>query len=133
MDTASIQSHLNSIVLGMVAKGLVKPDARFTLSSDTDPHLFLSWDKVPGATGYNRDHHSCKGATPLEMLVTADEFVAALPSREETKLRNFMDALGNVIDLGRANGIDVAFVNPLTETMKKLSENALTYQRQAAE
>ena len=37
------------------------------------------------------------------------------------------------IDMGRANGIDVAFVNPLTETMKKLSENALTYQKAAAE
>ena len=65
--------------------------------------------------------------TLAEQFDAADAFVAAMPTAEETKLQDFMSALGNVIDLGRTNGIDVAYVNPLTETMKKLSENILTH------
>jgi len=66
------------------------------------------------------------------LIAKARKFIAELPTAEETKFREFMGALGNVIDLGRKNGIEVDFINPLTETMKRLSENALTDQRVAS-
>ncbi|MCA0846086.1 hypothetical protein [Salipiger thiooxidans] len=55
--------------------------------------------------------------------------IAALPSIEEANLREFQRSLGHLIDKGRYLGIDVAFVNPLAETAKRLSENALTFHK----
>ncbi|WP_391564592.1 hypothetical protein [Sinorhizobium meliloti] len=46
-------------------------------------------------------------------------------------MKQFMGALANVIDLGKDNGIEVEFLNPLQATMKKLSDNILTDQRAA--
>jgi hypothetical protein len=47
-------------------------------------------------------------------------------------MKEFMTALSDVIELGRQNGIEVDFVNPLVDTMRRLSENILTDQREAA-
>jgi hypothetical protein len=134
MDTKDIQKRLDAMIPPMLEKGLVKPEARFSMNSDASPHLSISWDKPNRpAHSYDRNWTSGKGETIEEQFASLEACISELPGKEETKLRNFMDALGNVIDMGRANGIDVAFVNPLTETMKKLSENALTYQKEAAE
>lgn len=133
MDTADIQKRLNAMIPAMLAKGLVRPEARFSLSADEDFSVHISWDRIPSQRAYDRVWHSAQGDTISERLDWAVALIANLPGKEEAQLRNFMDALGNVIDMGRANGIDVTFVNPLTETMKKLSENALTYQKAAAE
>lgn len=134
MDTADIQTRLDGMIPGMLAKGLVKPEARFSLNSDAAPHVSISWDKPNRpAHSYDRNWTSGKGETIEEKLSSLEAYISELPGKDEAALRNFMDALGNVIDMGRANGIDVAFVNPLTEMMKKLSENALTYQKAAAE
>jgi len=56
--------------------------------------------------------------------------IAALPCAEEANLREFQRDLGHLIDKGRDLGIDVAFVNPLAETAKRLAENVLTFRRE---
>jgi len=56
--------------------------------------------------------------------------VSGQPSPEERKFKRFMDAVATAVDVGRENGIDLEYVNPLAETLKRLSENALTYQPQ---
>lgn len=134
MDTADIQKRLNAMIKPMLERGLVKPEARFSLNSDGGPHVSISWDK-PNRPSYSHDRSwlAGKGDTIEELFSSLETAVAALPGKDETRMRNFMDALGNVIDMGRETGIDVAFVNPLTESMKKLSEKALTYQKVAAE
>lgn len=48
--------------------------------------------------------------------------------KSQRTLRAFMEKLGDVIDLGKSEGIEVSFVNPLVETMKRLSENIITHQ-----
>jgi hypothetical protein len=50
-----------------------------------------------------------------------------LPAEERDRAE-FTRLLANAIDKGRSIGIEVDFLNPLTETMKRLSENAITYQ-----
>lgn len=134
MDTKDIQTRLNGMIRPMLDKGLVKPEARLYLRADSTPSVSISWDKPNRPSfSYDRINFYGEGEAIEDRLASVDAHIAALPGKDETTLRNFMDALGNVIDMGREHGIEVAFINPLTETMKKLSENALTYQKAAAE
>ena len=66
------------------------------------------------------------------VLNKADEFIAALPSAKEAARTAFHGKLGKLIDEGREIGIETEFMNPLTATMKALSENILTDQRAAS-
>lgn len=52
----------------------------------------------------------------------------ALPSAEQAKLNNFMGKIGKLIDAGKSEGIDVDYLNPLIDSMKRLSENVITHQ-----
>jgi hypothetical protein len=38
-----------------------------------------------------------------------------------------MGQLGKLIDAGKSGGIEVDYLNPLLDTMKRLSENVITY------
>ena len=131
MNTNDIQKRLDAMPAAMTAKGLKRPNAAFTLSGNEGFSGRFMWDERKNGSSYQFSHH--KGETPEDILASMESWIAALPTREEAHMRNFMEALGGVIEQGRANGIEVAFINPLTETMKRLSENALTYQKAAAE
>lgn len=133
MDTADIQKRLDAMPSAMLGKGLRNPSAEFELNSNASCGIWLKWTKPSADRDYDKEYHSIKGETIEEMLDAADDLIADLPSKDETRLRNFMGARGKVIDMGRETGIEVEFLNPLTESMKKLSENALTYQKAAAE
>lgn len=86
------------------------------------------WTKFDGDADWLRAYSQ----TPEKAIAALVEAIAAIPSEDERNLREFQSDLGRLIDKGRAFGIDVAYVNPLAETAKKLAENALTY-RGAAE
>ena len=79
-----------------------------------------------------RDHNlgdydlkSFRGDTFEEVLDAADAFVAALPPINESRRREWMKDLGRHIDKGREIGIETEFLNPLAETMQRLSKNAI--------
>jgi hypothetical protein len=63
-----------------------------------------------------------------QAFADARAFVAALPSKEEIEHAEFMKMVGRAIDRGRDMGIEVQFLNPLSEMMKALATNALTKQ-----
>ena len=135
MFDTEIFARINALSDAMLAKGLVKPEAAVVLIAHSGGwRVNLSWAKA-AFTSQDRyysydeqDHFYRSGDDIEEALSAADAHIATLPSRDEAKLRHFMTALGDVIDMGRANTIEVEFVNPLVETMKRLSENALTFQ-----
>lgn len=129
METNTIQTRLNVLAKAMMAKGLRNPDPKFYLRANAEPHVYLSWDNVQDR--FNNRYEFFTGSGIAAILDKADAFVAALPSPDETRLNEFMAALGSAIDLGRQNNIEVEFVNPLIATMKRLSENVLTDQRSA--
>lgn len=60
-----------------------------------------------------------------EALDAADAFVAAIPPINESRRREWMKDLGRHIDKGREIGIETEFLNPLAETMQRLSKNAI--------
>lgn len=60
------------------------------------------------------------------LLDKVQRSVDALTSIEDAKRDAFIAAVGRLIDHGREIGVDVAFLNPLTEMMTKLSTNIIT-------
>lgn len=134
MDTAAIQKRIDRMPAAMAAKGLYSPNAEFVLDANGGCRVALRWYKsVEDKQNYRGSFDWFREGSIADQLDAADKFIADLPSKDETRFREFMGALGGVIDLGKDNGIEVEFLNPLRATMKKLSENALAYQPQAAE
>lgn len=135
MDTKEIQKRLDALMTAMVAKGLKTPCAQFDAESGkVEFCIYLRWQdptRIGGSSFVTDPFKFVKGKNPEKIFEEAGAFIATLPSAEEAKLRQFMGALANVIDLGKSNGIEVEFMNPLAATMKKLSENILTDQRAA--
>jgi hypothetical protein len=128
-NTENIQKRLDGISGVMVAKGLREPHAQFNLKSHMQPDAHLRWKPAKDRGSYSSDKYEwIKGDSIEALLSNAEAFVAALPDRDQVRFNEFMTALGGVIDLGKENGIEVEFLNPLVATMKRLSENALTHQ-----
>lgn len=61
------------------------------------------------------------------LFARANTFADGLPSIQEAKRNDFIASLGRIIDKGREIGIEVEFLNPLTEMMGKLSTNIIEY------
>jgi hypothetical protein len=69
--------------------------------------------------------------TPIDdgfeaLFVRADAYVNGMKSIVDAKKEAFVAAIGRLIDQGRAIGIEVEYMNPLTEMMGKLSTNIIT-------
>ena len=126
MNAAEIQKEIDALVPLMVDKGLRNPRVTFDFVSGAIlPSMWLMHD-IPGQI--SGGWHSIRGDDIPEIFANAREFIADLPDPEEARKQEFITQLAALIDLGRENGIDLAFVNPLQETMKRLAENALTHE-----
>jgi len=121
MYSDDIQNRLNAMSKALLTKGKSRPTIRITMRSDEGPSLTVQ----TGEYGVNEKLEFIRGNSIDEMLDKADAFIANLPDAEEARRHEFMTQLAKTIELGRANGIDVEFVNPLIEQMKKLSANAI--------
>lgn len=104
---------------------------RFEAQPFISPTLRVSDDGKARISLY-RDFNSGKyeigtanGQTFEEALDAADAVVAALPPINEARRREWMKDLGRHIDKGREIGIETEFLNPLSETMQRLSKNAI--------
>lgn len=129
MTIADVQRRLDALPSGMSAKGLREPRAEFTIAANSELRGYLAWkDK---AKSFGEAYEFFKGKSAADVLAKIEAFIAKLPPPEETRMKEFMTALSDVIELGRQNGVDVEFINPLTEAMKRLSSNILTDRRAA--
>lgn len=132
MNLDEIQTRTNALSDAMGTKGMSGPKASAQVNSHSQPYVMLQWRKRdrPDRSGYSSEteYEWFRSDTLEDAFTDATAFVDAQPSPDERRMSEFMSALGSVIELGRENGIEVGFVNPLVETMKKLSENALTHQ-----
>lgn len=125
MDAQEIQSRMDDLSRAMLAKGLRNPEPTVMMQAHVAPCVYMHW----GRWGEPDERTEIVRDPDIrEAIQSAFDLVNGLPSPEEAKRQQFMSSLAKVIDLGRENGIEVDFLNPLTETMKRLSENALTYQ-----
>lgn len=85
----------------------------------THDELADGWDNVPA------DPDKWLDAAFTEAFA----WIEQIPSQAEREHNAFVRQVGRLIDSGREIGIDVAFLNPLTDMMKRLSENILEDKR----
>lgn len=111
-------------------KGYIKPQVTF----------YVNWfgcDQISAKIGYRASDFASeithfpgvdvnKGWEALINVVETK--IAEIPPIVETKRKEFLNAVGKLIDQGRDIGIEVDFLNPLTEMMKALSSNIITDQ-----
>lgn len=65
----------------------------------------------------------------FEALITdSEDYINGLKSVAEIQKDEFIAAVGRLIDQGKEIGIEVDFLNPLTDMMTKLSSNIITHQ-----
>ncbi len=131
MEQSEMKHKVDALANAALAKGLREPEVSVHVKSyQTAPSILLCWkDK---SRNFQSTYRSFTEDTLEGSFLIANEYVENLPTPEQTRLNEFMALLGKTIDLGKDNGVDVEFLNPLTATMKRLSENALTFQKSAA-
>lgn len=132
MDGKIIQKRVDDIAAAMLAKGLRTPHVQAEFRSNRDTQIYVKWKSGIGrSASLGDDKYKFFNGDMAECLEKAAAFIAKMPTPEQAKLQDFMAAVGEVIDLGRKHDIAVEFLNPLTDMMKRLSENALTDKRAA--
>ena len=132
-DTVTIETikrDMDALAVMLADKGFALPEARISISSG-DAHEGRLWLLAKGEKyqHINEVLYSAKCDTYDAQLADVRAWIDAQPDANKRHLHEFMGALGKLIDKGRDLGIPVDFVNPLTDTMKRLSENVITDQR----
>lgn len=131
-ELSEVQAIVNELAAALLARGVVKPEVEYQVRANMEGMIWLSWVK-DSAVHDNDRHYSRHKGIPAVAAEAAREAIAAMPDAATRRKTAFLAELDKVIDIGRRNGIEVDFVNPLVETMKRLSENIITHQKAGAQ
>lgn len=123
-----IYAAINPLPATLSAKGKKRPEVEFCIEANARLSICLKWVKPQSNNDWDREYKTFLGERFDVVLAEAVSFIEELPSAEQAKLHDFMGQLGKLIDNGKLVGIEVEFMNPLVATMKRLSENIITYQ-----
>ena len=133
MTPEKIQAEVDRLCTAMLAKGLKQPRVQFEIESGKLKFCtHINWTVNPHINDYaagNRKYEFLYAETADEVLANTAAYIEALPGREETQMRQFMEAVSAAVEIGRQNGIDADLLNPLQATMQALSANIITDQR----
>ncbi len=112
-------------------KGYIKPQVT----------LFVNWlhcDEINAKIGYRTSEEYSSEITHFPsvdvnegweaLIAKVEAQIAEIKPVADKKRDEFIAAVGKLIDQGRDIGIEVDFLNPLTEMMKTLSSNIITNQ-----
>lgn len=128
-----LYAAINPLPAMLSAKGKVLPEVQVQIEANANIRVFLRWRKVGALSDWDKDIEIFSSNSAEEAIDQAVEFIDALPSAAEARLRDFQKQLAKLIDNGRDLGIEVGYMNPLIETMKQLSKNIITDQRPMSE
>ena len=128
---SDVYSAINPIPAMLTSKGKVNPEVSLEIRANAEIQINMNWVKDTGHQDWDRQYKVFTG-TADQALEKALAFIAELPDAKTARLHAFMAKLGAVIDDGRALGVDVEFINPLTDTMKRLAKNAITLKKKSA-
>jgi hypothetical protein len=126
-----VYNAINPLPAQLTAKGKINPEVRAELEANAQISVTMHWQKRASASTWDREYKCFLGETFAKALGKATAFIAELPSAEQAVLHDFMGRLGKLIDAGKEDGIAVDFLNPLLDSMKRLSENVITYKPKA--
>lgn len=127
-----IYAAINPLPAMLSAKGKIKPEVMFQIEANARIAIIMCWEKRYASYSYEREWKRFSADKFEQALAEAVDCIGKLPSADQAKLQEFMGKLGKLIDNGKEDGIAVDYMNPLLDTMKRLSENVLTHQPSAA-
>jgi hypothetical protein len=122
-----IYAAINPLPAKLSEKGKVKPNVEFEIEANAGVRIAMSWKKYGAVSDWEKEYQHFFGGSFDECIRKAEAFISALPTAEQARLHAFMDKLGKLIDVGKTEGIAVDYLNPLLDSMKRLSENAIAY------
>jgi hypothetical protein len=125
----NIHAAINPMPAMLARKGKVKPEVEFKIEANAGFSIIMGWKKPYTNNEWEKEYQCFLGDDVATAVGKAMSFIEELPTAEQAKLHHFMGKLGKLIDAGKSGGIDVDYLNPLIDSMKRLSENVLTYQR----
>ena len=128
VNISAVYDAINPMPAMLSAKGKAQPTAQLRIEANARISVAFSWVKDGRSFDWDREYEVFVGDTVTETVTKALSFINDLPDISTARLHKFMGQLGKLIDDGREVGIDVDYLNPLVETMKRLSENAITHQ-----
>ncbi len=111
-------------------KGYIRPQVNLYVN-------WLSCNEITAKIGYRASDYSHEttsfpGVSVNEgweaLILAVENEIAEIKPVADKKREEFVAAVGKLIDQGRDIGIEVDFLNPLTEMMKSLSSNIITNQ-----
>lgn len=128
MTPSDIIKTLTEIEKSMTDKGYFNPSASLKFKwCGYDLTLQIEYRTQAGEYAKDEFLHGLAEDGMGSLLASGFAFADGLPSIQEAKRNDFIASIGRLIDQGRAIGIEVEFMNPLTEMMGKLSTNIIEY------
>jgi len=122
-----IYAGINPLPAMLSAKGKVNPSVNCRIEANADVCIGMNWKKPYCYNEWEKEYQHFSGDTVEQAVAKAIAFINELPSAEQAKLHHFMGKLGRLIDAGKDDGIAVDYLNPLLDSMKRLSENVIDY------
>jgi hypothetical protein len=135
MTLEQIQKRINVMPARMAEKGLAEASADCSLKANAGGHIYLNWRRPGSTRSFDTECQFLDFdgiASISDALDKADAWIASLPSKDEAERDEFLKLVATAVDFGRARGFDAEMINPLTDMMKRISSNAITYQPAAA-
>lgn len=114
-------------------RGMTSPDVEIRLNwtAYTEARIVMSYH---AQSSYKLQTFSAETIADLPAALDAAwTHVRDLPSAEELRRRDFLKSLSDLIAEGSELGLPVDFLNPLEESMRKLSENILEHRTGGAD
>lgn len=123
-----IYAAINPLPAMLTSKGKVNPTVSFGIEANARFHISMNWRRPYARNDWEHEYQHFFDDDFATALGKAVAFINELPSADQAKLHHFMGGLGKLIDAGKSDGIEVDYLNPLLDTMKRLSENVITHQ-----
>lgn len=119
-----IQAKLAELVAAMVEKGVVTPDAQLQIKDSGN--FYVHCQGKYGTRPFDGEQYFVEaGDTPAEALAAAAEYIAALPSPEETVIRTYLRKVADAVDYAKENGVDDEYVTPLRGVTCAMTSNLI--------
>lgn len=125
MNLKEIQTRITGLNDALIDKDYTVPDCDLTILGSGDVSV---WVKCGHYGKDGRVFEGLEGATIGAALEAADKFIADLESMSDYKKKEAVKSFGRAVDGLRAAGIEAKFVDPLSDTLKAMSENLLVHQ-----
>lgn len=128
MHCIEIKDRCQRLETRLSAKGFVTPTVHAAVTFfNRDYSVWMEYRTVKGGKNLTDYFHSDESMGDAFRQLEAA--IDKLKTPAELQREEVVKDLGALIDKARDVGMDVDFINPLTEQMKRLSENVVTDQR----